>query len=346
VKSTVLDFIKNIIIGFIIGIANIIPGVSGGTFALILGIYSKLMSAVGSLTPKFFIDGLALIKKGKLKESFSYFLNKHTKFLLMILFGASLSIISVSKLLKSMLENNYEMTYGFFLGLIVFSIIVPIKLLDNKKLKNYFWLILGLGLTLFISMYVDPSLKVLQKSANYAATLNGTGLVNISSYSISDFLSNFFIGALAISAMVLPGISGSFIMLLFGKYYQIISSIARIKHLYIEDIIFLGSFGIGIIVGGIVFVKLFNMVYSKFKNQTIFFLIGLMLGSFYALWPFKQFIIKDIYTKINGEIIMREGVKIYSNKLAFPSSFEEAIPVVGAFVVGSIVMLFFIKYEK
>ncbi|MBW1812327.1 MAG: DUF368 domain-containing protein [Deltaproteobacteria bacterium] len=337
---------KHIINGFIIGIANIIPGVSGGTFALILGIYPQLLRAIGTYNINFTKLFLNTLKTKQIKETKELLFSKDFYFLTQIFLGALISIALLSKIMKFLLENQYEITYGFFLGLIVFSIYIPYKLIDEKKFKNFIWLIVGVGLTLFISIKVDPSVKMIEKSQHYKEILEGVGSAAVLKNQVFEYIVICLTGMIAVSAMVLPGISGSFILLLFGKYYLVISAISRLHHLYYEDILLISSFGAGCIFGLAAFVKFFNYMYSKFKNQTIFFLIGLMIGSIYALWPFKKYHFIDLYIKSNNDILMVPGFKIYTNQLRLFDTIGQLWPVALSFTIGSIIMLLFIRYEK
>ncbi len=337
---------KLIFFGAIIGIANIIPGVSGGTFALILGIYPRLLKALGSYNARFAKALLSWIGKPRWREFKTLMLTEDSLFLLRLLIGVLAAIFLLSQGLKFSLENYYSATYGLFLGLILFSIPIPYRLLSSKKPSAAVWLLVGVGVTLLISIQVDPSAKMLEKSLHYESILQGVGAHVSTGYALSEYLVVFLMGALAISAMVLPGISGSFILLLFGYYYPVIAAISRLRHLYPEDLLYLGSFGVGCLAGLAVFVRIFNYVFSRFKDQTIFFLIGLMVGSLYALWPFKTYRLVDLYTKVNGGITHISGYKLYSNHLTWWHGLGDLIPVLVTFAVGGAVMMVFSRFEK
>jgi putative membrane protein len=103
---------------------------------------------------------------------------------------------------------------------------------------------------------------------------------------------------------------------------------------------------VGCLVGLAIFVRLFNYLFIRFKNQTIFFLIGLMVGSLYALWPFKSYQLEDLYIKANGGISQIADYKLYGNRLILWEGIDALIPVVGTFIVGAVVMVFFNRYEK
>ncbi len=332
------------IFGAVIGLANIIPGVSGGTFALVLGIYDRLLQTVAAWNVAYLQELFADLKQGKFRLLLKKVLDEENLFLGKIMVGAGVTILLVSKLMKYLLAEHYAPTYGFFFGLILFSIYLPYKMTEKRKFSHFFWLLLGLALTVFISASVDPSVKILQKSANFQQILL-SGVDFRSAYGLGEYVSLFFVGALAISAMVLPGISGSFILLLFGRYSQIIGAISRLNQFYMEDIALLAVFGLGIVFGMVVFVRLLTFLFARFKDQTLFFLLGLMLGSLYALWPFKGVKVVDIFAKVEGKVVLLADQTLVTNKLALPSDVRQLLPVAIAGVVGMLVMVWFIRYE-
>lgn len=338
--------ITHLFFGCIIGIANIIPGVSGGTFALILGIYPRLLNALDAYDKKFFRELLAWLKLPKTGTLKKLVLTDDFFFLSWLAAGAVLSIVGLSQVLKYCLEHQYEPTYGFFLGLIVFSIPIPYRLLSSKRPGCALWFLVGVGLTLLISILVDPSGKLIEKSRHYQMILEGSAAATAISYGAAEYVFAFFVAMLAISAMVLPGISGSFVLLLFGLYYPVISAISRIQHFYPEDVIFLSILAAGSLAGLIVFVKLFNYLFQTYRNQTIFFLIGLMVGSLYALWPFKEFQLVDLYMKVNGGIVSMPQYKVYGNSLRLWQGMAELIPTFVCFSIGALLMIIFSRYEK
>jgi putative membrane protein len=338
--------LKQLLFGVVIGVANIIPGVSGGTFALILGIYPKMLEALGSYDARFVKETLSWLRRPRWQVFKSLVLTEQTLFLGRLLVGGLVAILLLSQGLKYSLENHYAVTYGLFLGLILFSIPIPYRLLSDWRPSAAVWLLAGLAVTLLISIQVDPSAKLLEKSLHYQAMLQGTGGDAVIRYAFSEYLSIFWMGVLAVSAMVLPGISGSFVLLLFGNYYSVIAAISRLRHFYLEDFLYLGCFGVGCFAGIAVFVRVFNYVFGRFRNQTIFFLIGLMVGSLHALWPFKAYQLVDLYVKGNHGISLVTGYRLNSNRLAWWDGVGDLLPVLGAFIVGGIVMLFFNRYEK
>lgn len=337
---------KHIAFGFILGIANIIPGVSGGTFALILGIYPKLLKAIGAYDTTFAKQLLTGIKNRQGRAIRTLLFTEQASFLAKLAVGTVASLLVLSNLIKYLLETRYELTYGFFLGLIIFSLAIPYRLLERKRGRDILWLLVGLGLTLFISIQVDPATKMLEKSAHYQALLSGSAQAALPGYTAGQFGVIFLVGLIATSAMVLPGISGSFVLLLLGKYYLVITTLSRLPHFYPDDVIFVLVLTAGCLTGMVAFVKLLNYVYEHAKNQTIWFLMGLMLGSVHALWPFKQFQLVDLYMKVNQAITAVPGYKLYGNRLRMFDSFGELWPVLLSFAAGGAIMMIFARFEN
>jgi putative membrane protein len=338
--------LKQILFGAVIGIANIIPGVSGGTFALILGIYPRLLEALGSYNASYAKTVLSWFKQPGWPAFKTLVFTAHFRFLSTLLIGAVGAILLLSQGLKFSLENYYSATYGFFLGLILCSIPIPYRLLESKRPTAAVWLIVGVCLTLFISIQVDPSTNLLEKSRHYQLVLEGARTGSAVSYAAAEYASIFFVGILAISAMVLPGISGSFVLLLSGDYYPVIAAISRVRHFYMEDIFYLCVFAAGNLVGLLVFVRIFNFLFARFKDQTIFLLIGLMVGSLYALWPFKEYQLVDLYMKSNSGVVLIPGYRLYGNHLTWWTGTGELATVLLTFVLGCVVMLLFNRYDK
>jgi len=369
------DFLK----GTIIGIANIIPGVSGGTLAFILGVYHRLIRAVNCINAGFFIEFFSSPKHIFTKEgrsNIAALLKKNDLFFLMrVGAGAVVSIMLLSGVMKKMLLDYREPVYGLFLGLVIMSILIPYRQMTRKKLPELIMLVLAALLTLFISYSVNPSHKVLENSKRYEQSVSDTpsGQIknSIKISNVRDYAVVFFSAAAAISAMVLPGISGSFVLILLGQYFIIISAVSNagmyVKALLVHktippeminqftgDILIIVFFAIGCIIGILLFCRLFEYVYAKFPNQTLAGLTGLVVGSCYALWPFKTFIIQDVYIKTSGGIVFAEGYKIYTNQnfLPFISGFSSNISGIRSFAVlimfcaGVAVMFLFSKVKN
>ena len=243
IKNHLLLFLK----GIAMGVSDLIPGISGGTVALLLGIYKNLIKSLKSVNKKTLFYFLTL-NYNKLSHQLNF------KFLIPVFFGIMTSIIFFSKIISFLITDHKILLFSFFFGLIFFSSLKIIYDLKPKSLKNYLIIILGFSFGFFISL-INP--------------------INTS----DSFLSIFLSGFIAISAMLLPGISGSYILLIIGKYEFMLESISN---LYLENILI---FSIGALLGILSFSKIIYWLLNKYYNTTIFFLSGLMLGALNKVWP-------------------------------------------------------------
>ena len=233
-----------IVKGFIIGIANIIPGVSGGTLAITLGIYEKIINAVSH----FFKD-----------------IKENIKFVLFLGIGALLSILLLSKGITFALDNYTFITKMFFIGLILGGLPMIYKnMKGTKKVTNYIILIITFGIVL---------LMTLSKA--------GTSEVSLANMDIIGYIVLFFVGMLASATMIIPGISGSFVLMLIGYYspiLKVISDLASFNNIW-SNILILIPFGLGIIVGIVGVAKLIEYLLKKFKTKTYFGIMGFIVAS-------------------------------------------------------------------
>jgi putative membrane protein len=241
--------------GLLMGIADSVPGVSGGTIALIIGIYHKLIKSLS-----FFIN---FFKEGFPSKSYNTFL-KAVYFLLPLGFGIISSYYLVTRILVGPDESpgflrqssTAPYIYAFFFGLVLISIKEPWKAVSSPSFKNYFLLFLGAFLIYLYTAF--PS-----------------------SYSDSNFML-VICGALALTAMLLPGISGALVLLALGQYTHIANSVHNFD---LEPLIF---FLFGGVLGLITFVPLMNFFLNNYNEYTLSILAGLMLGSLITLWPWKN----------------------------------------------------------
>ena len=367
------SLIKELLIGFCLGTANIIPGVSGGTFLLIFRIYERVFSILNNINKANIIFFSACIiniifKPGKAHSlhAFIAFLKKNDfVFLFKLIVGAVVAIIGLSSLMKYLIIHHFSVTYALFFGLILISIIIPVKMLTHKKAYLILFVILGAVSTIYVAYAVNPYEKVKMKSEAY----EGQYLKNqdfkkekpefiqkeksgvkafafTGKYTFDEYIYALICGAVAISAMVLPGISGSLVLILMGEYFEVVSAISGLKTLSLDNMIFLGCFTIGIILGGLLFARLINAVLKKYYNATMAFLIGLMAGSLYALWPFKKSIVMvQQYIKKDGVISIAQNVRVYTNMNECPQIGTQLYISVVFFIIGCIIMFFFIKKE-
>ncbi|MEO0897387.1 MAG: DUF368 domain-containing protein [Bacteroidota bacterium] len=272
-KNSIILFLK----GLAVGAANVIPGVSGGTIALITGIYDKLINSIKS------VDGTAvkLFFSGKFKEFWEHI---NGTFLSMIFLGVGVSIFSLAKFFKWLLENDnpsYEVwLYAFFFGLILVSIISVGRTVEKWNVVTIVTLIVGLALALFIT-FLKP------------------GVENEAIYYL------LICGAIAMCSMILPGLSGSFVLIIMGNYKLIM--IDAISDLNTKIII---PVGIGAVLGLLVFSRVLAWVFKNFRDQTIALMTGFIIGSLAIIWPWKD---KTFLSDPNtGEQILKKGEPVLS----------------------------------
>lgn len=246
VSSYILIAIK----GALMGAANVVPGVSGGTIALLTGIYQELIESIKSIGSK----NLGLLFKGRFKEFWAAI---NGNFLLAVAVGIVASIFSLARLMTYLLENFPIQTWSFFFGLVLVSTVYMIRVLKDRKLSQ--WLSLTVGVAC------------------------GVALCLVSPSQTSDSLPFIFIcGAIAMCTMILPGISGSFVLVLLGKYAFMMDAVSSL------NITVLVVFSIGAILGILAFSHAFSWLLKKAYNGTMMFLAGLMLGSLVKVWPWKM----------------------------------------------------------
>ena len=342
-----MNSLRLLVNGFLIGIANIIPGMSGGTLALVLGIYERLIGAlrcIGFSTVKKLI-GVLSFKKSAFTEAGAELRRIDFGFLALLGIGAITALLLTSKLIVHLLNNYHDATYGFFSGLILTSILVPARMLKAFGWKEL--LVLSIAVALILSLSIGTGEKQLERVAY--KTGNEATMVD-SAEQTDGFptyweLGLFFAsGALAISAMILPGISGSFLMLALGVYFPLLGAINTL----IESVprlingtvttkavsgsgLILAFAALGCLFGLLAFTRLLNYLLERYRNLTIAFLIGLMVGSLYGLWPFREFAMVD------GERIDTAHI--------LPQLNMNLVITMGAFLVGGGVILLFTRLE-
>ncbi len=250
-KRSLKDYIIVSLKGMAMGAADVVPGVSGGTIAFISGIYEELLNSISSF--KFSLinvlnnEGIKVVWK-KINGSF----------LLALFIGICFSVLSLAKLIETLLENHPILIWSFFFGLVLASIIYIAKQIKLWNIKCYLYLIFGL---IF---------------AYYITTLNPVITQNSSPW----FL--FLAGMIAICAMILPGISGSFILVLLGAYKPILNAINT------KDFFSIIIFMAGAVLGLLTFSRVLKWLFSKYKNYTLALLIGFIAGSLNKIWPWKE----------------------------------------------------------
>lgn len=232
------------------GAADVVPGVSGGTIAFITGIYDTLLESIRRINPSIF----RLWKAQGFKAAFQHI----NGFFLIALFGGVLtSIATLAKLITRMLANHPIPIWSFFFGLILVSVYHILRQVERKDVPRFALLLFGIvfaySITVLKPLHLEPT-------------------------SLNVLLS----GAIAICAMILPGISGSFILLLIGMYAPVLGAVKNVQF----DI--LGLFLIGCVAGLLTFSHVLSWLLRRFRDFTLMFLTGLMIGTLPKIWPWKE----------------------------------------------------------
>ena len=270
-KYYIGDKMKSILLiikGFFIGLANVVPGVSGGTIALILGIYEKLINTI---------------------SHFMKNIKENILFILPIGIGMILSILISSGIIDAAYKNYPLSTTLFFVGLVLGGIPFSYKKIKNKKnISN--WLVFLMTFTLVIIM------SLLNSNSLNSVTLNNLDMLG--------YIKLFLIGVIASGTMIIPGISGSLVLMLLGYYYPIIELIKELTHFNNlgNNLLIALVFGLGLIIGIIGFVKIIEFLFKKYENKTNYGVLGFICASVVAI-PLSTFL-KINYTFLPLELIV------------------------------------------
>jgi len=275
-----------IVKGFLMGIADVIPGVSGGTIALIVGIYENILNAVQSID----LAAFKLFFTGKFKQLTAKI---HLRFLLVLFLGINSAVIGLSRVMNYLLNYHPVPTWAFFFGLIGASIFIVAGHVQKWTIGTFFMVVLGAVGGFFL-----------------------VGLIPLTTPETWWFI--FISGFIAICAMILPGISGAFILLIIGKYEFITASLKN--PFILQNFITITIFSLGCAVGLGLFTRFLNFLLKQYHSLTMAFLTGLMAGSLRKIWPWK-FVLESraIGSKIiplRTENVLPNG-DIASNWMAF-----------------------------
>ena len=248
-----MESIILVIKGFFMGIANVIPGVSGGTIAIILGIYEKFINSISNI----------------LKN-----IKENLKFLIPIIIGMGLAIIPTSKLVGYSYVEFPLPTLMFFVGLVFGGIPMLIKNVkgkkDSKDLSNYMIAIISFLIVIFMASY------------KFIFSLNS--VVSFSEMNLLGYIVLFGVGIVAAATMVIPGISGSLVLMIIGYYYPIIDTINSLfKGDFLGNAIILAVFGLGVLIGILLIAKLLQMLFKNYSTKTYFGVIGFVIASIVAI---------------------------------------------------------------
>jgi len=263
--------------GMGMGAADVVPGVSGGTIAFITGIYEELVNSIKSVNPK----AIRLLFKGRFA---AFWKSINGTFLISVLMGIAISIFSLARGLKYLLDNYPVAVWSFFFGLILASAIYMAYNLKNWNFKMVLAVIAGIVTAIFITILTPAE-------------------ANTSWWFV------FLSGSIAICAMILPGISGSFILVLLGMYKFILEAVSSL------DLSVLIIFTAGAAIGIVVFSNILSWLIKNFHNLTIAVLAGFMAGSLNKVWPWKE--ITKSYVNPHGQ------VKPLMEKNILPGTYEQ-----------------------
>ena len=245
-----IDYLAIVARGFCMGAADIVPGVSGGTMAFILGIYHELLNAIKAVDARFFRLLLTL----RLKDAINHI---PWRFLLSLGTGIIVAILTLAHLLETQLDQNPTRVWAFFFGLVLASVITVSRTITNWNIKLISAVLIALVCTYLL-----------------------LGVTSVNTPETPSFL--LISGALAITAMILPGISGAYVLVLLGKYRYILSAVNN-RDLFTLALVFAGA-----LIGLATFSRILSWLFKRYHNATVATLTGLMLGSLRRIWPWKD----------------------------------------------------------
>lgn len=288
--------------GMAMGAADVVPGVSGGTIAFITGIYEELISSLDALS----LSSLKVLRKEGVK---AFWKKVNGNFFVALLLGVGISVFSLAKLVTHLLVNYPVLIWSFFFGLIIASFIIVFKTVKEYNFKTLFALVIGTVIAGLISVMETTG----EASSNWFLVLSG---------------------AIAICAMILPGISGAFILVLLGSYNQIISGIKEF------DVTVIGLFGIGCVLGLLSFSKLLKYMFTHFKAVVLALLSGFLLGSLLKVWPWKNKV-GDVPI-----IVHSDGREDFMMTNVLPTAFEGEAQLLYSVLIGLGGLVFVLILER
>lgn len=289
--QTPRQYLRLYLTGFAMGIADLIPGVSGGTMAFILGIYSDLLHAIKSFD-------LELLKKALRFDFTGMLAQVPWQFLLAVLLGIGSAVLLLARLMSWLLDNQPVYLFAFFFGLIIASIISVGAHIQHTTRT---WLAMAAG------------------------TLLGFGVVNLIPVEMPhDPITLFLSGSVAIMAMILPGISGSFILLILGQYDYVLTAVTEFNLLVVLPVM------LGAAVGLLVFVRILSWLLDHFYQTTVALLVGFMIGSLWEIWPWKE--VLETRVDRHGEVVPLIEANVLPTFASLEFVFALGLAVVAFFV--------------
>jgi putative membrane protein len=327
--------------GGVVGLANLIPGVSGGTMALILGIYERMIGGLNNISVSTVLSFFKLFTfSKKSREDFAGEMVKiDFLFLLTVFGGAFIAAVGFAKIMMILLLHFHEVTYAFFFGLVLPSVIVPFKKI--KKVVPAVWIALVVAALVVVAsdFIISDDAMIHKETTKYQMELSALqtqeGASGSSSIIEPSTMGMLFVsGVISISAMILPGVSGSFLLLLMGQYFVILEAVAN------RNIPYMGVFALGLVVGLLGFTKFLHFLLKNYHDTTMGFLTGLVAGSLWIIWPFKS-----------SFVVGSAGVEGYpetiylSNVLPFSFSPGVIISVFFSAAVAALLVVFMMRLE-
>jgi putative membrane protein len=288
----ILFHIRVAIIGFIMGAADLVPGVSGGTIAFVSGIYDRLLNGIKS----FDLTTLQLLLRGQFRAVWA---RVPVTFFIALGFGLITAILSLSHVLAGLFKSHPVQLWSFFFGLVLGSILLLIK-------ETWRWRLVDI-----VSFAVAAF-----------ATYQLVGMQAFHTPESPFFL--FLAGAIAICAMILPGISGSYLLVIMGKYQQVLEAVNN------RDFISLAIFISGIVVGILSFVRIVSWLLNRWRHATLVALTGIMAGALRTVWPWKEILTTRINSK--GEEVPLSHINI------LPTSSDGLLLALALVLLGAIVV--------
>lgn len=330
IKIAIKEKLIIVLKGVAVGVANKVPGVSGGLVAFVLGFYEEFIDSL----QKFNVEGINLIKKGEFKIFYKHI---NGQFLGLLLLGMIVSYFSVSRILDYLL-NHYEIyVWSLFFGLIIGSLLFIYRRVESLKLETFFWTLLGFIFGLSLSLITPAGQN-------------------------ENLFFVFICGIVSVVGMTLPGFSGSFILMLMGNYVLLLVDSVNALYITLSNL-FIGKFEIltdpylcnmlkillvfsfGSLVGLILFSNILKFVLKKYKNKTLSTIMGFIAGSLGVVWPWKNKIYKS---NLNGEFIIDSfnNKQIIDYNLYIPNLSNETYLGIVCILLGIIIVFIIDNSEE
>ena len=249
-KRTPLQWLMITLKGMGMGAADVVPGVSGGTIAFITGIYEELISSLSAIN----FSALKVLKSDGITAAWKHI---NGNFFVALFLGIAISIVSLAKIVTFLLATYPVLVWSFFFGLVIASAVLVLKTVKSWNVATVLAILIGITIAAWISLQ--------------QTTASGDSLAYI-----------FLSGAIAICAMILPGISGAFILVLLGSYSVVLTGLKEF------DVPLIVVFALGCVTGLITFSKVLKYLFEHYKKVVLALLSGFLIGSLVKIWPWKN----------------------------------------------------------